>query len=131
MSLFAILYTADELTPEQVMATLFPEGAAPSELQVRASVVKPKNYILETTGVAARVEVYFQLDKERAGAARRALGAAARAFLGSTAGDVILMYNDTPVIRRKGDTREYAREYPGLEIPDWTPVETIRIPRDD
>ena len=131
MSLFAILYVADDLSPEQAMSKLFPDGKTPSELRVSASVVPPKNYILETTGVPARLEVWFALDKEHAGAARRALGAAARALVGTVEGDLILLYHDTPVIRRAGGTREYARDYPGLEIPDWTPVDRIRIPRDD
>ena len=131
MSLFAILYSADDLTPEQVIGQLFPDGTLPPELDVSVGLVKPKNYILQDVGVPARVEVYFTLDKERAGAARRAPGAAVRAFVGTTTGDLVLMYYETPVVRRSRTSRDYARDYSDLDIQGWTPVDEIRLPRDE
>jgi hypothetical protein len=130
MSLFAILYSADDLTPEEVVRKLFPEGVPPPELTARATVLKRKNYVFEEFGVSARVQVYLSLDKSRSADATRALGAAARTFLGMTSGDMVLVYHDTPVIRRTSTTREYVRAYREFEVPSFVPVDTIHLPRD-
>ena len=130
MSLFAILYTADELSPEQAIAKLFPgQAAPPHELSARASAIKTKNFIREDCGVAARTQVYFTLDKERSDAARQALGAAVRAFVASTDGDMVLLYHDTAVVRRVGAVREYSQPA-DFAIPGWNEVANIRLPRD-
>jgi hypothetical protein len=129
MSIFAILYTADELTPGDALGTLFPSSAdVPERLTARPSVVKRPNFILEVFGIAARTSVYFALDKRDTIAAMRTLGAAVRSFAESTTGDLLVMYIDTPVLRRAGGQREYLGRFSDFAMTGWKSVEAIHLP---
>lgn len=131
MSIFAILYSSDEMSPEAAIERLFPhhKSAAATfqctELDARASRVTTPNFLIEEYGISPKVKVYFELNKLLAGDARRTLGAAIRSFVASASQDLLLLYCDIPVLRRSREGSVYARDYGDFKVADSDPVDVV------
>lgn len=133
MSLFALLYTADPLSPEQVIGILVPgaTGAKYGSPALDATARKVDDpFVSEDLGLAAHTRVYFALDQDTLDEGHAKLAAAVRRFADATTGDLVFLYNDIAVLRRRSGQGEYRRASPDFAFPGWTAVDHIQLPRD-
>ena len=115
MSLFAVLHASAPADPRAALALAFPAGIIPAREPARVAVpgvdatcVTPgrPNFLAEDLGFDPAVTLHLVLDKTAPAVARAALAGAVRAFLGATAGRVVVLYGDVPVVAlRAGSTR--------------------------
>lgn len=109
MSIFASLLSAEQSPSSEAIEGLRTHA---SDLLSIAIVPMPEqHFITEDYRLEPHVLVQFTLNKEHSSQSRTELALAVREFLAASERDVLVMYIDTPIIRRAGDARQVAPGY--------------------
>ena len=139
MSVFAVLHCTAPTDPRAALALAFPDESIPVSapfrivvpgLDVAAITPGRPNFLVEALGFDPAVSMHFVLDKTALTLARWRLAKGLRSFLGGSAGDVVVLYGDTPVAARRPWGAWVRRGYDDLVEPQrWQLVATVVIPR--
>lgn len=127
MSISATLYSAEQSpSAEAIVALRSHESAL---LSVAVVPMPKQHFITDDYGLEPHVLVQFTLHKEHSSQSRAELAVAIREFLAASERDVLVMYLDTPVLRRAGSARQVAPGYEQFapEVTGWL-VSSIEAP---
>ena len=109
MSISATLYSGE---PSPSAAAINALRSHESDLLSITVVPMPEqHFITEDYGLEPQVLVQFTLNKEHSSQSRAELALAVREFLAVSERDALVMYIDTPIIRRTGESRQVAPGY--------------------
>ena len=139
MSVFATLHATEPANPREALSLAFPLTAIPQRppftvtiAGVQASAVPPStpNFLADDLGFDPAISLHLTLDKTALHAARTQLARAIRAFLRGSRGDLVVLYIDTPVVKRDATGAWVKRGYEDLAGAEgFEVVDTVSIPR--
>jgi len=141
MSIFATLHATAPTSPRDALALAFPVDAIPAQAPFRVAVegleataLKPgkPNFLRADFGFDPAVSVHVALDKTALVAARTQLASLVRAFLRGSRGHLVLLYIDTPVVKRDASGAWVKRGYEDLVGAEgFQVVDEVSIPREE
>lgn len=141
MSIFATLHATAPVSPRDALALAFPVQAIPERppfkiavdgLEATATKPKKPNFLADDFGFDPAISLHLALDKTALDAARMQLADAVRAFLRGSRGELVVLYIDTPIVKRDPTGAWVKRGYEDLVGAEgFEVVDEVRIPREE